>query len=487
MADRVSVVIVGAGPCGLVAACLLRRHGVDVRLLEAADEPGTGSRAVMLWPPTLEVFDELGMLGQARERGVGTTALSYHAANSAPLRLPLGEDTAPLMLPQQDTTELLEAKLVELGGTVERRTEVLKIEQGTGADGVTVTARRADGTELRLVADWLIGADGPHSTVRQQLGIEFVGDSYPHRFMLAEGHLDGAFARDEVHYHLRPAGVLVVAPLPGGRARIAGFTDAGTDGELDEAVVGRLLDARGPGDLRFTDIDTISAFHAHEKVASALRRGRCFLVGDAGHVHSPAGGQGLNLGLQDARNLVWKLAGVLAGRLAPEVLDSYEPERFAVIHQTVGATRQMTKQAGLGPFGVKVRNGAWRVLRATGMLDKVYAPLMAGWRARYPDVLFGDRGGKDKLAGRRSPYWRPEPDAARFRLLTRGAPEVHGAGAALAGRFPDLVIHEEITDGRPGFLLIRPDGHAGASGGPGDLPAVERHLDTISAKETASR
>lgn len=480
MADRVPVVIVGAGPCGLVAACLLRRQGVEVRLLEAAAEPGTGSRAVMLWPPTLEVFDELGVLGQARERGVSAAALSYHSAGSAPLRLPLGVDNAPLLLPQQDTTALLEARLVELGGAVERRVEVLKVEPVDDASGVTVKARREDGSELELVADWLIGADGPRSTVRQQLGIEFAGDSYPHRFVLAEGHLDGEFARDEVHYHLRPAGVLVVAPLPGGRARIAGFTDEGTDGALDEPMVRRLLDERGPGDLRFTDVDTISAFHAHEKVATSLRRGRCFLVGDAGHVHSPAGGQGLNLGLQDVRNLVWKLAGVLGGRLDPKVLDSYEPERFAVIHQTVAATRQMTKQAALGPLGVKVRNGVWRVLRATGMLDRVYAPLMAGWRARYPEVLFGPRG-RDKLAGRRAPHWRPEPGGSRFRLLTRG-PDANRAGAALAGRYPDLVTHEEIALGRPGFLLIRPDGYVGASGGPQDLTGLERHLDGIRQK-----
>ncbi len=476
MADRIPVLIVGAGPCGLVAACLLRRRGIDVRVVEAEAEAGTGSRAVLLWPPTLGLFDEIGAMSEARSRGVGVSALSFHSEGATPIDVPLGEENAALLLPQEVNVAVLEAALVKLGGTVERRTEVIKVEPGP--DGVAVIARRADGTELELVADWVIGADGSHSTVRQQLGIEFPGETYPGKFVLAEGRIEGDFRRDHLHYHLRRAGVLVVAPLPGGRARIAGFVDADTVGEtLDSSTVQRILDTRGPGGLRFTDVDTRTVFQAHEKVATALRKGRCFLVGDAAHVNSPAGGQGLNLGLQDVHNLVWKLVGVIAGRLDPVVLDTYEPERFAAIQQTVLATRRLTKQGMLGPAGVKVRNALWRLLRATGVLERQYAPAMAGWRSNYPDVLFGARAGKDKLAGRRTAHWRPA-DTGRFRLLTRGA-DAGARGAELAGAHPDLVEHEEVRRGRPGFLLIRPDGYAGASGGPEDLPALARSISTI--------
>ena len=179
-----------------------------------------------------------------------------------------------------------------------------------GGESVTLDVTGPAGPAT-VEADWLIGADGLGSTIRQQLGIEFPGDHMPATFVLAEGPLSGDFNRDEVHYFLGSKGVMLLAPLPGGMVRVSGPVKPGT--KPDAADVQRILDERGPGGLRFTELSTLGTFTSQERIAATMRKDRVFLVGDAAHVHSVVGGQGLNLGLQDARNLAWKLAGVIQG------------------------------------------------------------------------------------------------------------------------------------------------------------------------------
>ncbi|HWU88195.1 MAG TPA: FAD-dependent monooxygenase, partial [Kofleriaceae bacterium] len=323
MDGKTPVAIVGAGPCGLALACGLWRRGIRVRVLDAAPEPGTGSRAILLWPPVLDVLDELGVLREAERHGYRPRALNYHTSRRRTVRLPLDPANGPLVLQQDRTSRLLEAALADLGGKVERPVRVTQIARA--ARSVLVKATGPDGAALSVEADWLVGADGAHSTVRKQLGIEFPGTDFSRSFLLAEGRLEGAFDREDAHYHVTPAGVLVLIALPGGEVRISG---ALADGEaVDIETVQRMLDRRGPGGLRVLELSLLTTFTAPHRIAASMRVGRCFLVGDAAHVHSPAGGQGLSLGMQDVRNLGWKLAGVINGRLAPSILDSYEPER----------------------------------------------------------------------------------------------------------------------------------------------------------------
>jgi 2-polyprenyl-6-methoxyphenol hydroxylase-like FAD-dependent oxidoreductase len=476
---RTAVVIVGAGPCGLTAACQLLRYGVTVRLLEAAPEPGTGSRAIQLWPPALEILRELDLLADAESRGVRVSAMDYHLAGGARLGVVLGGANEPLLLAQEQTTGLLEEALVGLGGRVERGMRVVEVV-ATG-EGVTIKAHGPAGVEL-VEADWLIGADGVHSTVRDQLGIPFPGARIESTLLLAEGRIEGRLRAGTVHYFLGHKGSLVFAPMAGGRVRVAAAIPGGFP--LTAEGVQGLLDERGPGGLTVAGLDTINTFTSAERIAGALRSGRCFLVGDAAHTHSPLGGQGLNLGLQDVHNLTWKLAGVITGRFTPAILDTYETERRRAAEQVVRTTSRMIRMFMIGPAAARVRNAAWRLLRVTGLLRAWFVPLLAGWRTHYPDVLVaaGARRSASPLvprAGTRRARWTIGATGrhAGFRLLSTGragGPLTRHA-AAVAARYGGAVVHEHhARPGPTGFLLLRPDGYVAASG------TTVAHLDDVS-------
>lgn len=484
MNNRSTVLIVGAGPCGLMTACELRRRGVDAVIVDAAEQPGAGSRAILLWPPSLELYRDLGILEEAAKRGVQVRALSYHTGSN-PLRLPLTPHMSPLILPQEDTVELLQDELRRLGGEVERGVRVTGLTQEE--DKVVVTAVRADGTELTLESEWLIAADGFRSTVRDLIGADFTGAPLPIRFLLAEGRLDGGYDPEAVTYYMSRTGVVLVAPLPGGRVRISGALPEGV--EVDEDTAQRLLDERGPGGLRVTGLTMNTTFTSHERIASTLRSGRCFLVGDAAHVHSVVGGQGLNLGFADARNLAWKLAGVIQGRYVPRVLDSYDPERRAAAEQTVQATGRMARQAVLSPFANRVRNASMALAHRTGVLGKKLPPLLSGWLIRYPDALVPAPAKVPRglpLPGTRSPRYALEPDEAdRWQLVTLGT-AAQARGAALAERLPGLLAHRHRGDGPEGFVLLRPDGYVAAAGRPEELDSVAIALEDL-APQTSHR
>ncbi|KJK43104.1 FAD-dependent oxidoreductase [Streptomyces sp. NRRL F-4428] len=346
---RTEVAVVGAGPTGLALAVTLAEAGVDFVLLDRQAEGANTSRAAVVHARTLEVFDELDPSGalSADLVGRGVPVSRFGIRDGA---RPLaavdfdGLSTAhpyALMVPQYETEAVLLRRLRALGGDVHRPYEVTAVAQDAG--GATLTT--ATGETLR--AAHVVGADGMHSAVRAAAGIAFEGGSYGESFVLADVAMDWAPGPREVSLAFGTAGLVVIAPLPGGRYRIVA-TVAEAPAEPDLAFVRGLLDERVPGQAAVRELVWSSRFRIHHRVADRYRAGRLLLAGDAAHVHSPAGGQGMNTGIQD---------GYALGRaLAAGDLDAYEAARRPVALRVVALTHRMTRVA-------TTRNRALRAVR----------------------------------------------------------------------------------------------------------------------------
>ncbi|NUS12344.1 MAG: NAD(P)-binding protein [Streptomyces sp.] len=331
---RTRVAIVGAGPTGLALAVTLARAGVDFVLLDRLAEGANTSRAAVVHARTLEVLDDLGVTADLMARGLPLQRFTVRDGRRTLARLGFAGLPTPypvtLMVPQCDTEAVLLDRLRALGGDVHRPYEVAGAEQD--ADGVTL--RMTTGETLR--ADWAVGADGMHSAVREAAGIGFTGSAYPQSFVLADVRMDWRPGAAEVSLNFHGDGLVVVAPLPGGRYRVVAIADEAPH-TPDAAYVQALLDARSPGQARVTEVVWGSRFRVHHRVADRYRAGRLLLAGDAAHVHSPAGGQGMNTGIQDAY--------ALGLALAEDRVDGYEALRRPVARRVVDFTDRMTRIA----------------------------------------------------------------------------------------------------------------------------------------------
>ncbi|MFD7262021.1 FAD-dependent oxidoreductase [Streptomyces sp. NPDC059874] len=345
------VAIVGAGPTGLSLAVTLAEAGIDFVLLDRLAEGANTSRAAVVHARTLEVLDEIdpsrALSAELIDRGtpIGTFRVREGARSLATVRfddLPTAHPYA-LMVPQDQTEAVLLARLRALGADVHRPYEVTAITQDP--DGVTLTT--ATGETLR--AAHAVGADGMHSAVRAAAGIGFTGSAYEESFVLADIAMDWAPGAREVSLTLGATGLTVVAPLPGGRHRLVASV-AEAPAEPDLAFVQGLLDERAPGQATVRSLAWSSRFRIHHRVADRYRAGRLLLAGDAAHVHSPAGGQGMNTGIQD---------GYALGRaFADKDLDGYEARRRPVALRVVALTDRMTRVA-------TTRNPVLRAVRNT--------------------------------------------------------------------------------------------------------------------------
>ncbi len=360
------VLVVGAGPVGLTMAAELARFGVPVRIVEKAAARTDKSKALAIWPRTLELIDRMGCGQTFVDAGLKVVAANIIAGDKPIARIPLDQVKTPhpyaLMLPQSETERLMEHHLNTCGVQVERQVELSKFVPG--ASSVIATLHHADGRDETIDVPWLIGCDGAHSTVRHGLGMQFEGDTQPSDWFLADLHLSGqsSWKQNELYLFWHPAGVLVIIPIMPGRFRV--IADAGeatsaalrADPTLQE--VQKVLDQRGPGSITASNPNWLASFRINERKVADYRAGQVFLAGDAAHIHSPAGGQGMNTGMQDACNLAWKLALVHHGVAAPEpLLDSYSTERSAVGRQVLKDAGRLTTLAILkGDIPQAIRN-----------------------------------------------------------------------------------------------------------------------------------
>ncbi|MDH6198405.1 2-polyprenyl-6-methoxyphenol hydroxylase-like FAD-dependent oxidoreductase [Mycobacterium frederiksbergense] len=353
-AKSTDVLVIGAGPTGLTLAATLRNHGIDVTVVDKLPEGANTSRAAAVAARTLEVLERLDVSRRMIAEGLIAPTFTMRAGDRVLIPVDFSElPTAypfTLMLSQANTERILLQRLTELGGTVIRPLTLQHVEQE--AEGVTATF--TDGTAIR--ARYVVGADGIHSRVREQAGIGFTGGEYPESFALADVRLAAPLDDEGVILFYAKTGLTVVAPLPGDVFRIvAPAADAPERPTVP--YVQRLLDQRGfgPGKTVVTEVIWGSRFRIQHRVADTYRAGRLLLAGDAAHVHSPAGGQGMNLGVQDAVALADALAAVLTG--APDtVLDDYSAARRPIAQQVLSLTGQLTRVATLPPPLRPVRN-----------------------------------------------------------------------------------------------------------------------------------
>jgi 2-polyprenyl-6-methoxyphenol hydroxylase-like FAD-dependent oxidoreductase len=360
--DDAEVLIAGAGPTGLVLALWLTRVGVRVRIVDKTSEPGTTSRALAVQARTLEFYGQLGFADKVVEQGRWATEANLWANGRRAAQINLdgmGSEISPypypLIYPQDEHERLLIERLTEVGVTVERETEVLNFRE-TG-DRVEAKLRKPDGSEEICAVAYVAGCDGARSTTREYLGIGFPGGTYEHLFYVADVQATGQAVNGDLNIALERSDFLVVFPLKSeGRARFIGTVkdNPRKNEELSWDSVNK-----GVVESLRTEVQRVnwfSTYRVHHRVADRFRKGRSFLLGDAAHIHSPVGGQGMNTGIGDAVNLAWKLAAVLRGRARPSLLDTYEPERIAFARRLVATTdRAFTTVTNSGSLARFVR------------------------------------------------------------------------------------------------------------------------------------
>lgn len=476
----IDVLIIGAGPTGLVLALWLTRMGVRVRIIDKTEEPGTTSRALAVQPRTLELYAQMGLADEVVERGRKVFAANLWVTGKRRAHLPFfnfGTDLSPysfaLIYPQDEHERMLIGHLERSGVRIERPTSLLGFDDK--GDRVVARLQRADGAVETCEASYIAGCDGAHSTVRESLKIGFQGGTYEHLFYVADVDAAGPVMNGEVHVGLDVNEFLAVFPLKDeGCARLVGtLRDTSRDKLEWNDVATKVIEWMRVDVKR---VNWFSTYRVHHRVADHFRLGRAFLLGDAAHIHSPVGGQGMNTGIGDAINLAWKLAAVLNGRDDATLLDTYEPERIAFARRLVKTTDQaFTAVTSSTPFARFVR------LR----LAPAVLPLIFHFRA-FRRLVFRtvsqininyrhsplSRGKAGKIhGGDRLPWTGNNFDALKsndwqVHIYGDGPPAAPPAGPRASRRhvFPWTKRAKRAGLKKDASYLIRPDGYVSIAG-----------------------
>jgi 2-polyprenyl-6-methoxyphenol hydroxylase-like FAD-dependent oxidoreductase len=490
---QTEVLVVGAGPTGLVLALWLKAFGVQFRIIDKAREPGMRSRALAMHARTLEFYRQLGVADQAVKAGLKMVAANLWVRGRKAGRIPLGDigqGLSPypfvLILPQDVHERLLIEQLMQSGVAVERPVELLSIDENEAR--VLARLSHGDGREETVEAQYVVGCDGAHSILRDSLGVGFPGGTYSHLFYVADVTASGPVTDQELHVALDDADFLAVFPLQGqGRVRLVGTIDGASEGrqrtlsfeDVSKAAIEHLRISVGT-------VNWFSTYRVHHRVAHHFRRGRTFLAGDAAHIHSPVGGQGMNTGIGDATNLAWKLADVLKGA-GKGLLDSYEQERIPFARQLVQTTdRAFTIVSSDGALARFVRTEV--VPRLLPRLFELRAVRQLMFRTvsqigiNYRDSALSAGKAGAVAGGDRLPYVAAPSGRDNFAALASRRWQVHVYGGDAVSlsemcarhNLPLHVFAWSDAAGQAGLkegaaYLIRPDGYVGFA-----EPAAER-------------
>ncbi|MFJ9777852.1 FAD-dependent oxidoreductase [Kitasatospora sp. NPDC101157] len=516
------ILVVGGGAVGSLLACDLLQQGVPVRLIDSKpslEESDPHSRAVMIWPRVLELLEKTGIARELVSRGRPATDVSFFSGGRRLGTVPLhGTDTAypfGLGIVQRELEDLLWARLAELGGRVECGTELHALDNSGPLPRATL--RHRDGSLEETEPKWLIGADGAGSLTRRLLDIPYPGLPFPLGISLGDFPISGP-AVSGVEYHYGETGMLPLVHLPDGVCRLATVVLPGEPDWSDRPLADwqEMVDQRTSLPYELGEPLWKRTYFPRPGVAERFRDGRVILVGDAAHSVVPLGGQGLNLGLQDAINLGWKLAAVVRDGWSDELLDSYDAERRqAVEHVRTLIRTEMELSAPQTPEDAARRDEAVAAAERSGFLRKVAAPLMSQLGLSYAPLegpLWRSQLKRRLTVGDRVPFFhasRSEPGSpvldrsAHTALLWpgEGLPEdwtavVERARAAFDGRTAVHDLARLTDDGRarlragfgplPLIALVRPDGHL-ARLAPADRPQdCLSHLDRLTGRSTSS-
>jgi 6-methylpretetramide 4-monooxygenase / 4-hydroxy-6-methylpretetramide 12a-monooxygenase len=486
MAVETEVLVVGAGPSGLFAAFELARRGYRARVVERDPQPHRQARATAIQPGTLEILARAGIVDRMLE---GSQHIHFVRLFDAELQL-VGE--TPLAgtgsrwehqcsLPQWRTEEILAEALAELGVGVERGVTAGSLQPR--GDAIIAELRLADGSAETVEARYVIGAGGAHSVTRTSLEQELAGATYPGTALVADVAADCAVPRDNSALIATPAGYVLLSALPEDRwiTFIGDLEDderERLEHDLSRGSVAAAMKRRISGRLELEDVGWASLFRMHNRLAPVLAGPRRFLLGDAGHLSSPFGGEGLNCAIHDAHNLGWKMALTLQGRARPRLLESFAVERQAAARHALDVSDRV--HAGAYAAVDAARTGvaqpppppdqAAALLRSRLMLDVSYAgsPIVA---------TFGADGSVQPAVGERDPR-ALEPTIAHAILV--GGPASDPALARLSDRWQGLVEIAHEPSAPAGVTLVRPDGHVGFRATTADadgLAALDAHLD----------
>jgi 2-polyprenyl-6-methoxyphenol hydroxylase-like FAD-dependent oxidoreductase len=453
------VLVVGAGPVGLTLGCELLLHGLSCRLIDLLDAPVIYSKAAVAHARTLEIFEALGVAEAVIARSKLIHGMSAYASGKRVMHVLLGEMDSPFPniygISQHDTEAILAERFVALGGRIERGCRLESLTQD--GEGVSATLVRDPGSREELRTRWLVGCDGAHSTVRKAVGIHFDGSPYEEKIIQTDvrvkwpRHIDD----DEILAFVSPDGPIGCFPFfQDGRCRVIKmYMDTPPEGEPTLATFQSLLEAHVPG-VELSDPAWIIGFRIHHRLASRYRVDRVFIAGDAAHIHSPVGGQGMNTGIQDVHNLAWKLALVTRGVALPELLDSYEAERRPLAEELLRGTdlamRAAQKVISLrSPLAQSLRNGLMTFVSRLDFVRSNMAQTMSMVDRHYRTSSI--------VTQHREPIWRVNirssketetPDLAAWSSF--------GSGPEPGDRAPD-VAYADAGEDRPERLFARLD------------------------------